>query len=63
MGFFMAGSTCDSFLFVRFRPSWVFPKFLVSDTFLALVDRIQLQMLVMDMFIDSEEPFLLDPTS
>lgn len=62
VGFLMAGLTCDIFLFVRFRPSWVFPKFLVSYTFSALVDRIQLQMSVMDMFIDSEQPYPLDQT-
>jgi len=50
----MAGLTCDIFLFVRFGPSWVFPKFLMPYTFSALVDRIQLQMSVMDMFIDTE---------
>lgn len=49
----MAGLTYDIFLFVRFSCSWVFLKFLVSYTFSTLVDRIQLQMSIMDMFIDS----------
>lgn len=50
----MAGLTYDIFLFVRFRCLWVFLKFLVSYTSLTLVDRIQLQISIMDMFIDSE---------